>query len=368
MSLGRRFSFGMNLDDPWRYAGAQEPKSIIFPHLLSLSLREAGGFERVEEATIALNHQRIPQDEADRAALALADSLKSIGADFVRCWFPWRYFEPTPLPVESLGAALERGYEKWPMDRLVKALRDQGVSVIPVLACGYRRMLPEGLSPDVGAEEYLRRVALHARLLVRHYRGEVDTWQIENEPNWWTMHEAGGWRSGASWLEGGEFRDPLLRTLNDAVHEEDQRATTMVNLEADEGRVEVAEYAKFCDVLGLDFYPNYKSPEPVDAAVIGKARDFARAAAKPVMIAETGYPSGPSFMGYTKEKQAAYVARALREAYSLDEVTGVGIWRYLDTSWKSFPPQENHFGLIDEKEGPKPAWYRYGEVLKELRN
>ncbi len=367
MGPDRGFSFGINLDDPWRYAGAQEPRSIIFPHLLSLSLRERGGFERTEEATIALHHQPIPQDEADRASLALADSLKSIGADFVRCWFPWRFFEPVPLPLGTLGSALDAGYEKWPMDGLVKALKAQGISVLPVLACGYSRFLPAGLSPDAGPDEYLKRAQLHARLLVRHYRGDISTWQIENEPDWWAMHEAGGWRSGASWLEGSGFRDALLRTLNDAVHLEDPRASTMVNLEADEGRLDVAEYAKFCDVLGLDFYPNYKSSEPVDASVVRRARDFARVAEKPVMIAETGYPSGPSVLGYSKEKQADYVCQALKEAHSLDGVIGIGIWRYLDTSWTSFPPQENHFGLIDEKAGPKDAWYAYGRVLKEIR-
>ncbi|MDG6942348.1 MAG: hypothetical protein JRN34_05440 [Nitrososphaerota archaeon] len=367
MDPKRRFSFGINLDDPWRYAGAEEPKSIIFPHLLSLSLRERGGFERVEEATIALHHQPIPRDEADRASLALADSLKSVGADFVRCWFPWKYFEPVPLPFGALETALDEGYERWPMDGMVKALKDQGISVLPVLACGYQRMLPAGLSPDAGPDDYLKRAQVHTRLLVRHYKGDVSTWQIENEPNWWAMHEAGGWRSGASWLEGSGFRAALLRTLDEAVHLEDQGASTMVNLEADERELDVSQYTKFCDVLGLDFYPNYKSSEPVDASAVRRARDLAHATGKPLMIAETGYPSGPSVLGYNEEKQADYIGQALKEAHSLDGVIGIGIWRYLDTSWTSFPPQENHFGLIDEKEGPKRAWYAYGRTLKELR-
>ena len=366
MNAGK-FSFGINLDDPWRYAGTEEPKSIVFPHLLSLSLRDRGGFEKVEEATIALHHQAIPRNEADRASLSLADSLKSIGVDFVRCWFPWRYFEPSPLPVKDLDSALDRGYERWPMDGLVKALSSQGISILPVLACGYSRMLPQGLDPGVGAGEYLRRASLHARLLVRHYKADVGSWQLENEPNWWVMHEAGGWRSGAPWLEGRGFRDSLLTALNEAVHEEDEGAKTMVNLEADESKLDVTEYVKFCDVLGLDFYPNYKSSEPVDAAVLRRATGFAKATGKPVLIAETGYPSGPSVLGYNQERQADYVVQALKEAHSLDGVAGIGIWRYLDTSWRSFPPQENHFGLIDEKGGPKSAWYRYGEALKEIR-
>ncbi|MDG6910963.1 MAG: hypothetical protein JRN18_01270, partial [Nitrososphaerota archaeon] len=257
--------------------------------------------------------------------------------------------------------------ERWPMDGLVKALKAQGISILPVLACGYNRMLPYGLTPDTGTDEYMKRAYVHVRLLVRHYKTDVGTWQLENEPNWWKMHEAGGWRSGASWLEGRGFRDALLRTLNDAVHEEDQGATTTVNLEADESQLDATEYVRFCDVLGLDFYPNYKSAEPVDASAVRRSKDASKNTGKPILIAETGYPSGPSILGYSQENQAAYLAQAVKGAYSLDEVTGIGIWRYLDTSWRSFPPQENHFGLVDEKDGPKSAWYRYGEVLRELR-
>lgn len=367
VDLTRRFSFGINLDDTWRYSGVQEPKSIIFPHLLSLSLRERGNFEKVEEATLALRHQANPPDEADRASLALADAVKSIGADFVRCWFPWRFFEPVPLPEGALDSALDRGYPEWPTDSLVRALTSQGIAVLPVLACGYQRMLPQGLRPDAGAASYLRRAYIHARLVVRHYKGTISTWQIENEPNWWAMHEAGGWRSGAYWLESGGFGEELLRTLNRAVHEEDQAGQTMINLEADEEKLDIAGYAKNCDVLGLDFYPNYKSSEPVDASVIRRAEGVAEESGKPVLIAETGYPSGPSILGYSQERQNQYVGQALKLAFSLDKVMGIGIWRYLDTSWTSFPPQENHFGLVDEKTGPKAAWYGYGKILKELR-
>jgi hypothetical protein len=367
MDLKSGFSFGVNLDDTWRYTGVPEPKSIIFPHLLSLSLRERGTFERREEATITLHHQPIPQDEADRASLALADSLKAIGVDYIRCWFPWRSFEPRPVPEATLDTLLESGYSVWPTDGLVRALSEQGISMVPVLACGYQRMLPEGLEPDSNRDEYIRRAYIHARLLVRHYKGTIGSWQIENEPNWWKMHEAGGWRNGAAWLEGGGLDEGLLKALNEAVHEEDPKATTMINLEADEEKLSVAGYSQHCDVLGLDFYPNYKASEPVDPSAIRRAENLSLAADKPVMVAETGYPSGPGLLGYTQKKQADYLEGALRQAHSLDHVKGIGVWRYLDTSWKSFPPQENHFGLIDEKEGPKEAWYRYGKVLKDLK-
>jgi hypothetical protein len=85
------------------------------------------------------------------------------------------------------------------------------------------------------------------------------------------------------------------------------------------------------------------------------------------VISETGYPSGPGFLGYSTQRQAEYVENASREAYAFPNVTGIGIWRYIDTAWRSFPPQENHFGLFDKKGMPKPAWAAYSKVIKELK-
>jgi hypothetical protein len=367
IDMMKRFSFGVNLDDPWRYAGLDEPKSVIFPHLLSLSLAEGKGFRRFEEQAIASLHQPDPGTEPARASLALADDLSSRGVDFVRCWFPWRFFEPRPVTAEGLKDVFENGYATWPMDGLVEALATRGISVVPVLACGYQRMLPQGLRVDEDRESYVRRAVVHVRALVRHYRDKVKAWQIENEPNWWTMHEAGGWRAGASWLEPGGFRDRLLKALGEAVHEEDPAATTVINLEADQADLKVSDYTAFCDLVGLDFYPNYKSSSPVSVGVFDRAREAARESGGRVMVAETGYPSGPEFLGYTEAKQAAYVEAALRKAHGIDEITSVGIWRYLDTSWRSFPEQENHFGLVDEKRGPKAAWRSFGQLVKDIR-
>src|SRR5437879_11447390 len=40
LELHNGFSFGIDLDDPWRYSGMNPPRSIIIPHLLSISLPE----------------------------------------------------------------------------------------------------------------------------------------------------------------------------------------------------------------------------------------------------------------------------------------------------------------------------------------
>ncbi len=363
--LTKRFSFGLNLDDSWRYAGFAEPKSIIIPHVLSLSLPEGRKLDELDEAELKSHGERDPRSESGRAVVALADILQDIKVDFVRCWFPWRFFEPKPVEKGQLDSLLETSYQSWPMDNLVNTLYERGIGVVPVVACGYRWMLPGGLTPDRDALTYVRRAVVHARLLVRRYRDKVKFWQIENEPDWWAEHEAGGWRSGASWLDPHGFRDGLLRDLNEAVHEEDHTAMTIINLEADTAKVDPAEFASNCDILGLDFYPNYKSAAPIDLSVFRRVETY-RKTGKPVIISETGYPSGPSLLDYSPGKQAEYVEGACREAHSLD-CGAVGIWRYIDTSYHSFPEQENHFGLIDSRGRAKPGLKAFAEVIQSLR-
>jgi hypothetical protein len=364
--LTRKFSFGIDLDDPWRYAGLREPKSMILPHLLSVSLPEGRVLEMMEDATIRLHGDAEPEDAAGRAVLSLAENLKDLKVAYARCWFPWRFFEPTPVPEAELDALLEKSYQSWPMDKFVMELASRGIAVVPVLGCGYQRMLPDGLDVDRTPELYLRRVAVHARLVVRHYRSSVRYWQIENEPNWWRMHEAGGWRHGASWLESNGFGADLLQILNEAVHEEDPAARTIVNIEGDEGVASASTYSKYCDVLGLDFYPNYRAPSPVSAASLRGASDVAKTAEKPTFIAETGYPSGPQLLGYDESKQAEYLKAACEVASGSDGIASLGVWRYVDGPWRSFPEQENHFGLIDSKGKQKLAWGALKEAIADL--
>jgi len=367
LDLATRFSFGINLDDPWRYSGATPPRSIIIPHLLSVSLPEGKILDEADDRDIRARGESEPTTVAGRAILSLGDSLVESKVDFVRCWFPWKYFEPEPTAESSLNDLLERSYSNWPMDELVNGLTSRGIGVVPVLACGYHRMLPQGLEPDSNRALYIRRAAVHARLLTRHYKDRVRGWQIENEPNWWAEHEAGGWRSGLSWVEDHEFKHGLLEGLNQAVHDEDPKACTIINLEADAKSLAPTQYSSSCDILGLDFYPNYKRASPVDPGVTKLADQIGKALEKPLVISETGYPSGPSVLGYSLDHQADYVEKVSRGAFAFQNVTGIGIWRYIDTAWRSFPPQENHFGLFDNRGTPKPAWSAYQRVIRELK-
>ncbi len=303
---------------------------------MSVSLPERKILDEADEQEIERRGEVEPGTVAGRAVAALADTLVDANVGFVRCWFPWKYFEPFPVPEASLDQLLERSYTQWPMDDLVNTLT-------------------------------MKRVSIHAQLMTRHHKDRIKSWQIENEPNWWAEHEAGGWRSGLAWVHEHGFRHELLQTLNDAVHREDPSATTIINLEADAMVLDPAAYSSYCDILGLDFYPNYKISHPINTKVLKLADQTAKKLSKPVMISETGYPSGPSFLGYSADSQAKYVGDSSREAHGLDGVIGIGIWRYIDTAWRSFPPQENHFGLFDNRGNAKPAWTGFSEVIKELK-
>ncbi len=201
---------------------------------------------------------------------------------------------------------------------------------------------------------------------MRHYSRKIYTWQLENEPNWWLVHFSADWRRGGVWFEK-KIDEMILSELQRVVKEEDGETQTMINLEADTSRVFFKTYAKYCDLLGLDFYPNYMRADPIDASEVSRiAREARKATGNKVMVAETGYPSGPRFFGFSDAKQAQYVSAVSSDTYSTDDVIGLGMWRLSDTYWYSFPFQENNFGLLTRTGLPKKAWFEYVNQIKQL--
>ncbi len=242
-------------------------------------------------------------------------------------------------------------------------MSEEGIEIVAVIGNGYTRFLPERVNLD-NPNDYIQRLRSASTAIVRRYKDEIKTWQIENEPNWWLEHYATHWRSGGVWLEPG-IQEDVLGTLHDVVRQEDPSATIVVNLEADNRKTDWKFYAKYCDVLGLDFYPNYVHPEPVDASEVKFASQVKRESGLPVFVAETGYPSGPSMFGYSEQKQCDYVKSACESSYTCDDICALSIWRYSDSYWRSFPEQENYFGLLTKEGDPKPAWLEYHNQIKE---
>ncbi len=362
-----RFSWGVNIDDMWTYAGFPPPKSIIIPYLLSVKLPRGPvewfshpEMEKLGKLADRAGDESELEREAEAASRDLASILKAAGISFVRCWFQWNFFQPkiqrdAQIPVD---------YE-FPLDGFVSALKSVGIEILAVLGNGYSRFLPEGLNPD-HVPDYVRRLTDCSRAVVRHHKDSIKTWQIENEPNWWGEHYSAHWRTGAAWLEPG-MDDLILGSLREAVRSEDPSAVVVVNLEADRKKTQWNRYAKYCDVIGLDFYPNYSHAEPIGVPEMQLAGAVGKETGLPVFIAETGYPSGPRLFGYSEENQARYVKLACEEASSSDALRSLCLWRFSDSYWRSFPDQENHFGLLSKEWKPKMVWAKYASRIRAAR-
>ncbi|MCL5067425.1 MAG: hypothetical protein M1368_03615 [Thaumarchaeota archaeon] len=355
-----RFRWGVSVDNAWFYAGLPAPKSIIVPYLLSVrlprgpfrlgipsSLYKCSCDEPVAQGETSEREERCRQ---------LAADLKQTGIQFVRAWFQWNLFEPRLVGGEST-------IRQFPMDDFVRELTQTGIEILGVIGNGYQRFLPEGLEAN-NVSDYVLRLKESSRQILNRYKGKVSAWQIENEPNWWLEHYATHWRTGEIWLEPG-VQETILSELSQAVRETDPGSTVIINLEADHAKTSWEYYTKFCDVLGLDFYPNYSHSSPVDASKLATAAQIKQIAGCPVFIAETGYPSGPLILGYDKEKQAEYVRQVCEVARSTEGINGLSMWRFSDTYWHSFPDQENHFGLLEKNGEPKPAWQEYVQQIRQ---
>ena len=352
----------------WAYAGLHAPKSIIIPHILKVRLPHGPINRNFFPLTrLRRHHQGLDTssffdlpDSKKRELIKifsknLASQLKKNRIRFVRCWFPWNVFQPRIYPGK------EQAY-RFPLDDFVRILNEDRIEIIAVIGNGYHRFLPEGLDIDRSAV-YLSRLSESSREIVRHYKGQISVWQLENEPNWWLMHFASDWRRGGIWFDRN-LSDLVLGELHKIVREEDPNTPTMINLEADPPGAFSKLYDNYCDLLGLDFYPNYAHPTPIRVSEIRKVSEAKRLSGKPIMITETGYPSGPRIFGYNAENQTQFVKSMCEEAYSNDDINGLGMWRLSDGHWLSFPFQENHFGLVNHRGIPKPAWFEYLDQSK----
>lgn len=371
---GGKFHWGISIDDMWTYAGCFPPKSIIIPHLPPVRLPQGpssqnfglekttydGRVKKVHSSTVAffgLSHYQ--KQELPRVlSRNLARALKRGKIDFVRGWFQWNLFQPE---IQKVG---NKEFQ-FPLDYFVETMNARGINIVAVLGCGYYRFLPKGLDID-DPRVYVAWLKYASRKIVRHYRGKISMWQLENEPNWWLEHFATDWRRGGVWFLKG-IQETILQELHQIVKEEDPGAQTIINLESEALGKSSIEFAKYCDVLGVDYYPNYIHATPIVAPSFSKALDLSKTTGKPLMISETGYPSGPSLFGFSEEKQAHYVELICDAAHSTNFISALGVWRLTDPYWFSFPFQENEFGLIDRRGNPKKAWSSFLAGIKEYQ-
>lgn len=284
-------------------------------------------------------------------------ALPDLGVHWTRLTLSWRWVQPVVeddswalIDVTSDPSYVDEYIETadWSgMDQTLQALQAQGVQIFPVVGLGWIGCLPtyqgQTATPDaLGADTYLAYMYVYVKALVERYDGDGDrdapgitikTWQIENELNQAMLTTLYGWREptgvegmSSMWADW-DFLTELLRTLNRAVHEADPTAITVQNLHTDipeeynhlfrlPGWEEAAVLWKdHMDWIGFDAYPNYYYSDPIHGAVIGERvtllKDLTN---KPVIAMEVGYPSGPTELGYSQEKQAQFLEEAFHSA------------------------------------------------------
>lgn len=118
----------------------------------------------------------------------------------------------------------------------------------------------------------------------------------------------------------------------------------------------------------MDFYPNYLRTGTIDASELSTvASQVKKETGLPIFVIEAGYPTGLRLVGYDEVKQCRYIRSACEMAFTCDAITGPGWFRFSDSYWKSFPPQENHFGLLTKEGRPKSGWNEYVNQVRQRR-
>jgi hypothetical protein len=313
-------------------------------------------YEPVELPGFLFGLSQVPAD-----AIAIA---QEVGAGALRPTLSWRVVEPT-LTAQGLTLAGVRGdpagiaawaaSRDWSsFDQRLGAIADAGLLAVPIIGHGYATTLPllGGMpaAPDVlGREEYLARQYRFTRAVVERYDGDgvddapsglrIPLWQTENELNQAFFTAIFGWRHpalfgafGSAWQDW-PYVTRILETLRLAVRDADPTALTTMNFHTDvhpgineyfghPGWLEsIGEWREQMDVVSFDAYPNYYRSSPPDGAAVGVRASMVRSQAcgRPVLVMETGYPTGPAESGYDEAQQATFV----RDAFDSSVAAGV---------------------------------------------
>jgi beta-carotene hydroxylase len=228
----------------------------------------------------------------------------------------------------------------------------------------------------VGREAYLAHMKLHAAAASRRYSQSperITWWNLENELNITFAHLALGWRVGDAWLDDA-FRTEVLAALSRGIKlgSPNARATHNVNacLFDPNWADSLARSAEYMDALGLGCYPNYLSPEPLQANLlidaVKTATDLGRVLGKPVFVLETGYPSGPTAGGWDERLQDEYVSSAPVDSMN----AGASAYFHFllnDRDWEvregDVTQVEIHWGLVRVDGTYKPSFEAFKAVI-----
>ena len=267
-----------------------------------------------------------------------------------------------------------------PYDRVVQALNEHDVQIVGLV----RGRSPHYTEKAI-VEDWLPEWREFVRQIVRHYKGQIHYWQIENEQN--VLNEYGwlGVEPSATQVDP-EAYVALLRAASEAAHEADPGVKIVLGgvvlRETRGGDLNPLEYLQaiadaggwaYFDIVAVHLYRSEWNPEqPLSPdGHMGKMVDEAEAfydlvqslGPKPIWVTEMGWDThdlqeragwrdvDPAILqsdylirGYVPLIASGYVERVIWYDFR-DDTTG--------------KPNQDSFGLVERDLDPKPAYYAF---------
>jgi hypothetical protein len=309
---------------------------------------------------------------------------------WVRFNIKWRDL----MPPEKWGQIPSQDDPLWgPYDSMISGLAEKNVGLLAIVACGQFDMVSRNPG-DVGPDEYIRVAGQLTKAIVERYKTKVSIWQIENEVNAWAGHASIFFRfreiTDPYWANPSQaqFRDRLLDALYQSVKEADGKAIVTVAIHYGAWSGEIFGFKddyipQNYDLLGVTLYSHYMnivppilSPEQVANDYVEKAVQFSVENRRPVVVLETGFPSGDFGVRrneyWTEEGQSRFVSAFVDgAALQSDIIKGIFFYHYRDTNQPGFAvsigsqAQEDFFGFVDYQGRPKLSWQAYGQKITE---
>jgi hypothetical protein len=337
------------------------------------------GASRSTSPLLGLNAHPLQNIYSIYPADLLLDRAVEAGARVLRVDVHWDWLEWTgpgvdqwdPDQTQRLGSFLESAKRHHVKVLAVVMDTPCWASSDPAKICGGDATRYNWREPPSDPGDF----AAFCSLLARRFPGEIQYWEIWNEPNlpqFWTHPDPAAYAN-------------LLRVAYPAIKTADSSATVLAGALApiEPGQNGIATF-RFVDEMyaagalgsfdALSFHPysNGKPPGTEQpgwtAHSISLAIPELRAAMlrfgdhRPIWLTEVGWPTAspcfgcalPSFLP-TEGDQAIYLADVVRLASRWDFVAGLIWYELFDRGPNAAPSPEDHFGLFRHDLTPKPA-------------
>lgn len=294
--------------------------------------------------------------------LKVLDAIEESGIKWIRCDFSWLRLEPFQNQFE---------YEKH--DLIVQECEKRGLSLVGVL--GYT---PEWAQPENGdwnsPPANIDFFAQYVRRTVERYKGQVEHWEIWNEPNF-----------SDYWVPQDDLKTygVLLKKSYVAAKAANPKCQILLggltaDVEKDLQQVYQLGLKDFFDIVNIHFIKDPFVPDiewiftgSID--VIHETMSQYGDQEKPIWITELGCPGvkkGAHTMNWdlgrnpTEEEQAEFLRKTLTTLLNQGKVQKV-FWAFFQDTSNHFKNGIDTFGLLRNDFSKKPSYQSYTAVIRK---